>query len=104
MDQDLGALDGLDFTAGGLMLNTQIKPDVDVAIYVNCPDQPAQKLEISNGEQAELSGPADVAVLRSESGEQLVVVPELMNRSANTGDNEVTVLRLLVDFDQACNG
>jgi sugar lactone lactonase YvrE len=104
VDQDLGALDGLDFTAGGLMLNTQIKPDVDVAIYVNCPDQPAQKLEISNGEQAELSGPADVAVLRSESGEQLVVVPELMNRSANTGDNEVTVLRLLVDFDQACNG
>jgi sugar lactone lactonase YvrE len=103
VDQDLGALDGLDFTAGGLMLNTQIKPDVDVAIYVNCPDQPAQKLEIGNSEQAELSGPADLAVLRSESGgEQLVIVPELMNRSANTGDNEVTVLRLLVDFDQAC--
>jgi len=31
-------------------------------------------------------------------------VPELMNRSANTGDNEVTVLRLPADFDQACNG
>jgi hypothetical protein len=102
-DQDLGALDGLDFTAGGTMLNTQIKPDVDVAIYVNCPGQTAKKLEIE-GEEAELSGPADLAVRRAEGEEQLVVVPELMNRSPNTGDNEVTVLRLPADFDAACSG
>ena len=101
-DQGLGALDGLDFTAGGAMLNTQIKPDVDAAIYVNCPGQQARKLEIQDGDQAELSGPADLAVLRAEGGEQLVVVPELMNRSPNTGDNEVTVLRLPAEFDQAC--
>jgi hypothetical protein len=103
-DQGLGALDGLDFTAGGAMLNTQIKEGVDAAIYVNCPGQQAKKLEIQGGEQAELSGPADLAVHRVEGGEQLVVVPELMNRSPNTGDNEVTVLRLPADFDQACSG
>jgi hypothetical protein len=102
-DQNLGALDGLDFTAGGAMLNSQIKPDVDAAIYVNCPGQSARKLEIE-GEEAELSGPADLAVHRAEGGEQLVVVPELMNRSPNTGDNEVTVLRLPADFDAACSG
>jgi hypothetical protein len=43
-------------------------------------------------------------VLRAEGSEQLVVVPELMNRSPNTGDNEVTVLRLPTDFDAACSG
>jgi hypothetical protein len=102
-DRDLGALDGLDFTAGGAMLNSQIKPDVDVAIYVNCPGESAMKLEIE-GDEAELSGPADLAVLRAEGSEQLVVVPELMNRSPNTGDNEVTVLRLPADFDAACSG
>jgi hypothetical protein len=105
VDQDLGALDGLDFTAGGLMLNTQIKPDVEAAIYVNCPGHQAQKLEIEGeGQETELSGPADLAVHRVEGGAQLVVVPELMNRSPNTGDNEVTVLRLPADFDQACTG
>lgn len=104
VDRDLGALDGLDFTAGGAMLNSQIKPDVDVAIYVNCPGQSAKKLEIEDGAQAELSGPADLTVHRVEGGEQLVVVPELMNRSPNTGDNEVTVLRLPADFDEACSG
>jgi hypothetical protein len=104
VDRDLGALDGLDFTAGGAMLNSQIKPDVDIAIYVNCPGQSAKKLEIEDGAQAELSGPADLAVHRVEGGEQLVVVPELMNRSPNTGDNEVTVLRLPADFDEACSG
>jgi hypothetical protein len=103
VDQGLGALDGLDFTAGGAMLNTQIKEDVDAAIYVNCPGQQAKKLEIRNGEQTELAGPADLAVHRVEDGEQLVVVPELMNRSPNTGDNEVTVLRLPADFEQACS-
>jgi hypothetical protein len=103
VDQNLGALDGLDFTAGGAMLNTQIKPDVPVAIYVNCPGQKAQMLEIQgDAEAVELSGPADLAVSRAAGGEQLVVVPELMNRSPNTGDNEVTVLRLPADFDQAC--
>jgi hypothetical protein len=102
-DQDLGALDGLDFTAGGVMLNTQIKPDVDAAIYVNCPGQQAQKLEVQGQRQeAELTGPADLAVHRVEGGEQLVVVPELMNRSPNRGDNEVTVLRVPAEFDQAC--
>jgi hypothetical protein len=76
---------------------------VDAAIYVNCPGQQAKKLEIRNGEQTELAGPADLAVHRVEDGEQLVVVPELMNRSPNTGDNEVTVLRLPADFEQACS-
>jgi hypothetical protein len=101
-DQGLGALDGLDFTAAGAMLNTQIKEDVEAAIYVNCRGQQASKLEIEGRDEAELSGPADLAVRRAEGGEQLVVVPELMNRSPNTGDNEVTVLRLPDGFDAAC--
>jgi hypothetical protein len=102
-DQGLGALDGLDFTAGGAMLNTQIKEDVEAALYVNCPGQQARTLEIQ-GNEAKLSGPADLAVRRAEGGEQLVVVPELMNRSPNTGENEVTVLRVPAGFDAACGG
>jgi hypothetical protein len=102
VDHNLGALD---FTAGGAMLNTQIKPDVPVAIYVNCPGQKAQMLEIKgDAEAVKISGPADLAVRRATGGEQLVVLPELMNRSPNTGDNEVTVLRLPADFDRACGG
>jgi hypothetical protein len=46
------------------MLNTQIKEGVEATIYVNCPGRDAQKLEILNGDQAELSGPADLAVHR----------------------------------------
>jgi hypothetical protein len=102
VDHNLGALD---FTAGGAMLNTEIKPDVPVAIYVNCPGQKAQMLEIKgDAEAVKISGPADLAVRRATGGEQLVVLPELMNRSPNTGDNEVTVLRLPADFDRACGG
>ncbi len=102
VDRDLGALDGLDFTAGGTMLNSQINQGVDAAIYVHCPGQGATKLRIEDGAATELSGPADIAVRRAESGPQLLVVPELMNRSPNTGTNEVTVLELPENFDQAC--
>jgi hypothetical protein len=43
-------------------------------------------------------------VRRSADGVQLVVVPELFNRSANTNTNEVTVLALPAGFDAACGG
>lgn len=100
-DQNLGALDGLDFTAGGAMLNTQIKEGFDAAIYVNCPDGSAQVLTIE-GEGADLSGPADLAIRRAADGTQLVVVPELLARDATPGDDDVTVLSLPAGFDAAC--
>ena len=102
-DQNLGALDGLDFTASGAMLNTQIKEGFDAAIYVNCPGASAQALTIE-GDGGELSGPADLAIRRSADGAQLVVVPELMARDATPGDDDVTVLSLPADFDAACSG
>lgn len=104
LDGNLGALDGLDFTAGGAMLNTQIKPDVPQKITVNCPGERATTLALEPaGPAAELSGPADIAVRRDFGNPQLLVIPELMNRSPNTGDNEVTVVALPADFDRACS-
>jgi hypothetical protein len=105
VDGGLGALDGLDFTAGGAMLNTQIKPDRPNQIYINCPGKSATTLMLEpGGSSSDLTGPADVAVRRSADGVQLVVVPELFNRSANTNTNEVTVLALPAGFDAACGG
>ena len=102
---DLGALDGLDFTAGGVMLNTQIRSDRPQAILVNCPDEAATTLTlVPGGTMADLNGPADLAVRRSSDGAQLVVVPELYARAATPGDDEVTVLALPADFDAACDG
>jgi hypothetical protein len=102
-DGGLGALDGLDFTAGGAMLNTQIKGDRPNQIYVNCPDGTARTLALEpGGVWADLTGPADIAVRRSADGVQLVVVPELFNRGANTKSDEVTVLALPPGFDAAC--
>lgn len=103
VEQGLGALDGLDFTAGGAMLNTQIIPDNPARIYVSCPGKTAATLSIEgDGDQAELSGPADLAVLRSSDGPQLVAVPELVARDATPGDDEVTILTLPDDFEGAC--
>jgi hypothetical protein len=104
-DSDLGALDGLDFTAGGVMLNTQIRGDKPQAITVNCPGAAATVLTLApGGTMADLNGPADLAVHRSSDGAQLVIVPELYARDATAGDDEVTVLALPPDFDAACGG
>ena len=103
VDGGLGALDGLDFTAGGAMLNTQIKADRPSQIYVNCPGQGAATLALEpGGTSSDLNGPADVAVRRSADGVQLVVVPELFARAANAKTDEVTVLALPAGFDDAC--
>ena len=105
VDGGLGALDGLDFTAGGAMLNTQIKADRPSQIYVNCPGQGAATLALEpGGTSSDLNGPADVAVRRSADGVQLVVVPELFARAANAKTDEVTVLALPAGFDAACGG
>jgi hypothetical protein len=105
VDGDLGALDGLDFTAGGVMLNTQIRADKPQAITVSCPGAAATTLALMpGGTMADLSGPADIAVRRTADGAQLVVVPELFARDATAGDDEVTVLALPADFDAACGG
>jgi hypothetical protein len=104
-DSDLGALDGLDFTAGGVMLNTQIRGDRPQAILVNCPGEAATTLAlVPGGTIADLNGPADLAVRRNSDDAQLVVVPELYARDATPGDDEVTVLALPADFDAACGG
>ncbi|WP_089935212.1 hypothetical protein [Candidatus Entotheonella palauensis] len=105
VDSQLGALDGLDFTAGGTMLNTQIKGDVPPRIYVNCPGKPATTLELQpSGTMAELTGPADVAVKKLDDGSHLVVIPELYARDTTPGDDEITVVILPPNFDAACQG
>jgi hypothetical protein len=105
VDSSLGALDGLDFTAEGVMLNTQIRGDVPHKVTVNCPGEPATTLALEpGGEWADLTGPADLAVRRSADGAQLIVVPELFARDATPGDDEVTVLAVPDGFDAACGG
>jgi hypothetical protein len=103
VDSNLGALDGLVFTAKGVMLNTQIKGDVPQRLTVNCPGKPASTLAIHPaGPGSEFSGAADIAIQRLNSGEYLVVVPELTARDATPGDDEVTVLALPRGFEAAC--
>ncbi len=103
-DSDLGALDGLDFTAAGTMLNTQIRGDIPAKLTVNCEGQSATTLALHpGGSVSDLTGPADIAIRRNADGAQLVVVPELAARDATAGDDEVTVLALPADFDAACS-
>jgi hypothetical protein len=105
IDRDLGALDGLAFTAGGTMLNTQIRGDIPASILVSCPGRKATVLSIQpSGSTADLTGPADLAVRRMPGDTHLVVVPELFARDATPGDDEVTVLTLPANFDAACSG
>jgi hypothetical protein len=102
-DRDLGALDGLDFTAGGTMLNSQIRGDIPNKLTVHCPGGMARTLALQpGGTWADLSGPADLAVRRAADGSQLVAVPELMSRDATPGDDELTLLALPADFDTVC--
>ena len=96
-DGGLGALDGLDFTANGTMINTQIRNDIPARLYVNCIGQEATTLELVP--HTELSGPADVAIRQMSDGSYMVVVPELMARDNTPGDDEVTVLALPSNFD-----
>ncbi len=102
-DRDLGALDGLDFTAAGTMLNSQIRGDIPNKLTVHCPGGVARILALQpGGTWADLSGPADLAVRRAADGSQLVAVPELMSRDGTPGDDELTLLALPADFDAAC--
>ncbi len=103
VDGDLGALDGLDFTAGGVMLNAQIRADIPGKVTVSCKGEIATTLALQpGGTMSDLNGPADLAVQRSADGAQLVVIPELYARDATAGDDEVTVLALPAGFDAAC--
>jgi hypothetical protein len=104
VDRNLGALDGLDFTRGGTMLNSQIRGDIPHRLYVNCPGKVATTLAIvPSGSMAELTGPADIAAVRQVAdGSHLVIIPELFARDASPGDDEITVLALPPHFDSAC--
>ena len=103
IDRDLGALDGLDFTRGGTMLNTQIRSGMPSYLTVNCPGKTATMLVIEpGGSAADLSGPADIAIRQLADGSHLVVIPELMARDDTPGDDEVSVVLLPPDFDAAC--
>ena len=103
MDSKLGALDGLDFTAGGTMLNTQIRGDIPARLYVTCPGKLSTTLMVvPGGSASEFNGPADIAVRWMPDGSHLVVVPELFARDATPGDDEITVLALPPNFDSAC--
>jgi hypothetical protein len=103
VDADLGALDGLDFTAAGVMLNAQIRGDIPGKVTVTCEGKSTTTLALQpGGSMSDLSGPADLAVRRSANGAQLVVIPELYARDDSPGDDEVTVLALPPRFDAAC--
>ena len=97
IDQNLGALDGLDFTAQGTMVNTQIRSDMPVALYVNCIGQEATTLELVPN--TKLSGPADIAIRQMVDGSYMIVVPELSARDNTPGDDEVIVLVVSSTFD-----
>lgn len=104
-DSHMGALDGLDFTSGGTMLNTQIRGDMPHRLYVNCPGKAATTLMLQpGGQMAELTGPADIAVHKLDDGSHLVVIPELYARDTTPGNDEITVLALPANFDAACQG
>lgn len=104
IDRDMGALDGLDFTDGGVMLNTQIMGGIPARLYVNCPGQIGTTLEIQPaGSAADMNGPGDIAVQKVAGGSYLVVVPELYATDPTPGDDEVKVLALPPDFEAACN-
>jgi sugar lactone lactonase YvrE len=49
VDGDLGALDGLDFTAGGVMLNAQIRADIPGKVTVSCEGKIATTLALQPG-------------------------------------------------------
>ena len=103
-DRDLGALDGLDFTTAGTMLNTQIRGGMPSYLPVNCPGKPATMLVIHpGGSMSDLSGPADIAIQQLADGSHLVVIPELMARDDTADDDEVTVVVLPPNFDDGCN-
>jgi hypothetical protein len=105
VDGNLGALDGLDFTAGGVILNTQIRDDKPQVVMVSCPGKIAATLALEpGGSIGDLNGPADLAVRRSADGPQLVVIPELFARAPNHRTDEVTVLALPAGFDAVCGG
>ena len=101
---EVSPLDGLDFTRGGTMLNTQIRGDMPSYLPVNCPGKAATMLVIHpGGSMSDLSGPADIAIRQLPDGSHLVVIPELMARDDTPDDDEVTVVVLPPDFDSACN-
>jgi sugar lactone lactonase YvrE len=103
VDGDLGALDGLDFTAGGVMLNAQIRGDIPGKVTVTCQGKVTTTLALQpGGTMSDLNGPADLAVRRRSDGAQLVVIPELYARDATPCDDEVTVLALPAGFEATC--
>ena len=97
IDGNLGALDGLDFTAQGTMVNTQIRGDIPARLYVNCIGQEATTLALVPN--TELSGPADIAIRQMDDGSYMIIVPELSARDNTPGDDDVTVLAVASSFD-----
>lgn len=97
IDGNLGALDGLDFTAQGTMVNTQIRGDIPAKLYVNCIGEEARTLELVPNQ--ELLGPADIAIRQMSDGSYMIIVPELTARDNSPGDDDVTVLAVTSSFD-----
>ena len=97
IDGNLGALDGLDFTTQGTMVNTQIRGDIPARLYVNCIGQEATTLALVPN--TELSGPADIAIRQMDDGSYMIIVPELSARDNTPGDDDVTVLAVASSFD-----
>ena len=87
-----GALDGLDFTARGARLDTQILAPNYITILPPGSDR-VMSLRIT-GLTRDLAGPADIAIRSRPDGTALLVIPELMATSPNTNDNSILVVQL----------
>jgi hypothetical protein len=85
-----GALDGLDFTAKGTRLDTQILAPNYITVLPSGSDR-VMSLRI-NGLTRDLAGPADIAIQSRPDGSLLLVIPELMATSPNTNDNSILVV------------
>lgn len=91
-----GALDGLDFTAKGTRLDTQILPPNYITVAPSG-GRTVYSLDIE-GLDHELNGPADIAVHTRSDGTSLLLIPELSATSPNKNDNPVLVVLLPADF------
>lgn len=107
---DLGALDGLAFTASGTRIDTEIvrsgaTNNIIISSIGLAHGQSPTGFEphyLPLDQEVEITGPADVAVRTLSDGSMLLAVPELSTTSSGAGD-DVTLIRLPANFDNPPN-
>jgi hypothetical protein len=94
--KNLGRLDGLDFTARGTQINTEILNTPNSIIVIPPGGNPA-RLVLEPA--VTLSGPADVVIKPLQDGSHLLVVPELTALDPTPWNDDVTVIWVPSTFD-----